>query len=160
MVVDDELDSMNLVDRVEALYRTDGMRLERSLLGAFGRADVAAEATSEAFAQLLRRGTGVRSPQAWVWRSAFAIARGMLTEPSPALFDLELIPESDTDYPADLLNALGQLSHLQRQSVVLHHYAGFTLTEVAAITGSTTGALKVHLSRGRRRLRFILGDNT
>jgi hypothetical protein len=36
---------------------------------------------------------------------------------------------------------------------------GLDLREVAAILGSTTGAVKVHLARGRRRLRKLLEED-
>ena len=38
--------------------------------------DIASEALSEAFAQLIARGAAVHDPASWVWRSAFRIARG------------------------------------------------------------------------------------
>ncbi|MEM8904194.1 MAG: sigma factor-like helix-turn-helix DNA-binding protein [Actinomycetota bacterium] len=141
----------------ERLYVEDGVRLERSILGAFGDPEVAGEAVAEAFAQLLRRGDEVRDPRAWVWRSAFAIARGLRSGPKPA----HMVPDTAVEqpqWPFDLLAALDGLSPLQREAVVLHHYAGWPLREVAVLTGSTVGALKVHLSRGRRRLREQLGE--
>ena len=59
----------------------------------------------------------------------------------------------------ELISALRKLSPKQRSAVVLHHGAGYPLREVAAILCSTTGAVKVHLARGRRRLRQLLEDD-
>jgi RNA polymerase sigma-70 factor (ECF subfamily) len=56
----------------------------------------------------------------------------------------------------ELVQALSRLSPKQRAAVVLHHAAGYPLKDVAAILGSTVGAVKVHLLRGRRRLRELL----
>ncbi len=142
---------------VEALYRADGARLERSLIGAFGDRDLAGEAVAEAFAQLLRRGDDVRNPQAWVWRSAFAIARGQADHSRSATGSVPDVAAEAADWPFDLLAALDRLSPSQRRAVVLHHYAGLPLPEVAVVIGSTAGAVKVHLARGRRRLRAELG---
>ena len=59
----------------------------------------------------------------------------------------------------DLVVALGALSERQRASVVLHDGAGYPAREVARIVGSTEAAVRVHLMRGRRRLRELLKDD-
>ena len=65
-------------DRVEAVYRSVHPRLWRSLLSYTGDAELASDAEAEAFAQVLRRGDAVDDVEAWVWRSAFRIASGLL----------------------------------------------------------------------------------
>ena len=57
---------------------------------------------------------------------------------------------------SELVTALAVLSEKQRGAVVLHHAAGYSVKEIAEILGSTPAAIKVHLSRGRRRLRTLL----
>lgn len=144
---------------VEALYRRDGARLERALVGAFGSRELAQDATAEAFAQLLRRGDGVQHPARWVWTAAFAIARGAAAEGSGR--SDQVVPDSPVrsgERDLDVLNALRVLSPMQRQAVVLHHYAWFDLRAISEITGSTVGALKVHLLRARQRMRTQLGE--
>src|SRR5262245_53877935 len=64
--------------RVEAAYRAVHPRLWRALLAFTGDAELASDAESEAFAQVLRRGDAVDDVAAWVWRSAFRIAAGLL----------------------------------------------------------------------------------
>jgi RNA polymerase sigma factor (sigma-70 family) len=59
----------------------------------------------------------------------------------------------------DLVVALGALSERQRASVVLHDAAGYPSKEVARIIGSTEVAVRVHLVRGRRRLRELLQED-
>jgi RNA polymerase sigma-70 factor (ECF subfamily) len=59
---------------------------------------------------------------------------------------------------AELLAALPRLSPKQRASIVLHYQCGYSLKEVAEIIGSTPSAVGVHLHRGRKRLRELLGD--
>jgi RNA polymerase sigma-70 factor (ECF subfamily) len=143
----------------EDLYRQQGARLWRSLLAFTGDPDVASDALSEAFAQLLRRGHGVRDPERWLWRVAFRIAAGDLKERRRA----DPLPEDRCTYemeePArDLLDALMRLSPHQRAAVVLHHAAGYRVKEIAAILGSTPAAVRVHLSRARKRLRALLEE--
>ena len=53
--------------------------------------------------------------------------------------------------------ALRQLSPAQRAAVVLHYEADLSVQEVAQRMGTSVGAVKVHLFRGRRRLRELLG---
>jgi RNA polymerase sigma factor (sigma-70 family) len=58
----------------------------------------------------------------------------------------------------ELVAALAKLSAKQRTAVVLHHAAGYPVNDVAHLIGSTSAAVRVHLMRGRRRLRELLGD--
>ncbi len=143
---------------VERLYREQGDRIWRALLAYAGDPEVASDAEAEAFAQLLRRGDKVGDPERWVWRAAFRIAAGQLkartrsSGPVPeGIYEFELPPTELTD-------ALRALSPRQRSVVVLHYIANRSVTDVATVLGMTTGSVKVHLSRGRKRLRDILGE--
>lgn len=144
---------------IESLYREHGGRLWRAVCAFAGDPEIANEAVSEAFMQLIRRGEGVREPDRWVWRAAFRIAAGELKdrrERSGAR-----LPETAYEMPEsaqDVVRALARLSPKQRASVVLHHYAGYPVKEIASIIDSTSPAVKVHLSLGRKRLRELLED--
>jgi RNA polymerase sigma factor (sigma-70 family) len=145
----------------EQLYRDRGDRLWRAVLAYSGDPEVASDAVSEAFAQGLRRGDAVRDPEAWVWRAAFRIAAGELADRRRrnAAPSSETSPAYELPEPADeLVAALLRLSPKQRACVVLHHYAGYPVKEIAAIVGSTAAAVRVHLSQGRKRLRADLGS--
>jgi RNA polymerase sigma-70 factor (ECF subfamily) len=144
---------------LEALYREQGARMWRAVLAFAGDPEVANDAVAEAFAQALRRGDAIRRPERWIWRAVFRIAAGELHARRR-----EVHTDAETAYemeePArELLAALGRLSERQRAAVVLHHAAGYSVREVAAIIDSTPAAVKVHLMRGRRRLRELLGDD-
>lgn len=152
------LDPRDFAAEVEALYRADGARLWRAVCGYAGQRAVADDAVAEAFAQLLRRGAEVRDPKAWVWRSAFRIAAGDLKRQRRDVVELTVdVGYEAPDDSLDLVAGLGELSEMQRKSVVLHDYAGFRAAEVADMIGSTEAAVRVHLLRGRRRLRTMLG---
>ena len=143
---------------LEALYRRDGGRLWRAVLMYAGDREVASDAVAEAFAQALRRGQAIRDPRRWVWRAAFRIAAGELKRRRrPALQIEEAYVQSDL--PLLLREALARLSPKQRAAVVLHHYAGYPVRDVARIIGSTSSAVGVHLHRARDRLRRLLEDN-
>jgi len=121
-----------------------------------GDPEVASDAVAEAFAQALRRGDAIRDAEAWVWRAAFRIAAGELADrrrrasaPANERPSVSFIPE----LADELIGALSRLSPKQRACVVLHHYAGYPVNEIASIVGSSVAAVKVHLSQGRKRLR-------
>jgi RNA polymerase sigma-70 factor (ECF subfamily) len=158
--VDGALAGLVRREELERLYREQGARMWRSVLAFAGDPEVASDAVAEAFAQALRRGDEIRDPERWLWRSMYRIAAGELKERGRRqMTDVERSYEIEE--PArELISALRKLSPKQRSAVVLHHAAGYPLREVAAILGSTTGAVKVHLARGRRRLRALLeGDD-
>lgn len=145
--------------RLERVYEEEGARLWRAVYLYAADREVASDAVAEAFAQALRRGDDLRSPERWVWRTAFRIAAGELkrrrNEHGPWTDASYEIP----DETAELLAALPQISPKQRAAIVLHHHAGYSLKEVADIIGSTPAAVGVHLHRGRKRLRELLGDD-
>lgn len=144
---------------LELLYREHGGRLWRAVMAFAGDREVANDAVAEAFAQALRRGGELRDPLAWVWKAAFRIAAGELKERGRFSRTWPDSAYEPAERATDLLAALGRLSAKQRAAVVLHHYAGYPVAEVADIIGSTTAAVKVHLMRGRGRLRELLGES-
>lgn len=145
--------------RIERLYRERGGRVWRGVLAFAGDPEIASDAVAEAFAQVLRRGDEVRDPERWVWRAAFRIAAGELEERRRSEV-LGTAGSYEMEEPArDLVVALGALSERQRAAVVLHDGAGYPSKEVARIIGSTDVAVRVHLMRGRRRLRELLKED-
>jgi RNA polymerase sigma-70 factor (ECF subfamily) len=148
------------VDRIERLYRERGDRIWRGLLAFAGDPEVANDAVAEAFAQVLRRGDEVRDPERWIWRAAFRIAAGDLKERRRTVETTTAIGSYEMEEPArDLVVALGALTERQRTAVILHDAAGYSAREVARIVGSTEAAVRVHLMRGRRRLRTLLRED-
>jgi len=146
-------------EELERLCREQGDRMWRSVLAFAGDPEVAKDAVAEAFAQALRRGDELRDPERWLWRAAFRIASGELKERGRRA---AVVPEGSYEMEEsarELMEALRKLSEKQRMAVVLHHAAGYPVREVAAIIGSTSAAVRVHLMRARRRLRELLEDD-
>jgi RNA polymerase sigma-70 factor, ECF subfamily len=149
---------------IEALYRQDGDRLWRALMAYAGDPDVASDAVAEAYAQLLRRGASVSKPQAWVWRAGFRIAAGELKRRNEAAGTdstdrLPAVAQLDPGVDPDLLDALALLPPKQRAAVVLFYYADSPIREIADRTGMSQLSVRVNLSRGRQRLKQILGGD-
>jgi RNA polymerase sigma-70 factor (ECF subfamily) len=145
---------------VEAVYRQDGDRLWRALYAFAGDENVASDAVAEAFAQALRRGSAIRDVRGWVWRSAFNLARGDLKHQSSLLhgpMPEGVVHDSHPDH--QLLDALHGLTPQQRAVIVLHYYVDCPVREIARRTGINPLAVRAHLSRGRKRLRVLLGDD-
>jgi RNA polymerase sigma-70 factor, ECF subfamily len=143
----------------EQVFRDAGPGLWRTIYAfAAGRQAIADDAVAEAFARALERAAQIRDPVPWLYRTAFRLATEDLRrerrrpEPDP----------EQADGPAAglvaLVPALRQLSPAQRAAVVLHYEADLPIREVAARMGTSVAAVKVHLFRGRGRLRELLGS--
>ena len=143
-------------ERVEAAYRQHHQRLWRALLSyCAGDVAVASDAESEAFTQALRRGDAIDDVGAWVWRSAFRIADGMLQRRGrrPRVD----VDEIGVDAPlAEFLALLGNLSTQQRQCVVMRYVGGYTPAEIAELLDTSPGTVRVQLHRAHTQLRAEL----
>lgn len=142
-------------DRVEQSYRRVHPRLWHALLAYSGDADLAGDAESEAFAQLLRRREAVRDPDAWVWRSAFRIAAGMLDERRRQT-PLQAAPDPDPVHRdvsvVEFISQLDALSAQQRAVVVLRYVGRFTPAEIADLLDTSPGTVRVQLHRAHAQL--------
>ncbi len=146
---------------VEQIYRQDAERLWRSVYAYAGDADVASDAVAEAYAQLLRRRSAVHDPVAWTWRTAFRVASGMLKERRAGhrLAIAGTVVHADSHPDPDLIAALSQLPEAQRAALVLFYFADLPVRDIASRVGSNGIAVRANLSRGRKRLRQLLGDD-
>ena len=141
---------------LERLYRDQRDRMWQAVFAFARDADVASDAVAEAFAQALRRGAAIHSPERWLWRTAFRIAAGELKERRRRGLDRSDETYELDELARDLITALATLPEKQRAAVVLHHAAGYPAREIAGMIGSTTPGVHVLLSRGRKRLRLLL----
>ncbi|MDP9300482.1 MAG: sigma-70 family RNA polymerase sigma factor [Actinomycetota bacterium] len=141
---------------LDKLFRTEGDGVYRTLY-AFtgGRADVAEEATAEAFARAVAKRDVLRDPLAWIYRVAFRVAIDELRA------DRRRGQEVDVALPAPelagLTDALRQLSPNQRAAIVLRHVMDLDPEEIAHRMGIAQPTVRVHLHRARKRLRELLG---
>jgi len=146
----------------DRVYREAGPGLWRALY-AFtgGRRDVAEEALAEAFTRAVEHAERIRSPVPWVYRTAFRVARVELErehrfgEKSTEASAYDAIP----DDLEQLMQALRALSPNQRAAIVLRFEEGLSVSEVAARMGISSATVRVHVFRGRKRLRELLGSD-
>jgi len=145
---------------LERVYRATASRLWRALYAYTRNTAIADEALSEAFAQALRRGAAVRHPEKWIWAAAFRIAAGEL-KAGRSQQRVDSMPEASYEIPetVEILSVLARLSPKQRGALLLRYYGGYSTSEVADILDTSPAAVRVHLMRGRRRLRQILTES-
>jgi DNA-directed RNA polymerase specialized sigma24 family protein len=147
------------LDRVEAVYRSVHARLWRSLLAYTGDAEIASDAEAEAFAQVLRRGDAVADVEAWVWRSAFRIASGLLAA-RPSSSGLGTVDGSTpaTGSVTEFLGLLAGLSPQQRACVALRYVGEYTSSEIGELLGTSAGTVRVQLNRAHAALRQTMTE--
>jgi len=146
----------------DSIWRESGATIWRAVYAySGGRRDVADDAVAEAFARAMTRGGEVTDPVAYLFRVAFRVASAELVRRTKESNDMPdtLVADPNQNGLADVLGAMRSLSPAQRAAVYLHYRADLPVREVAHLTGMSSAAVKVHLMRGRRRLRALLGDD-
>lgn len=103
----------------------------------------------------------------WLHRIAHNVAVDHLRKAGRAT-RIEAEPPSDEAGPVALRQqaeerqrlhgALGALPERQRSAILLRHQQGLSNPDVAAVLGISVRAVESLLSRGRRRLRTLIGD--
>ena len=133
-----------------------------------GDEHAAADVASDAMLTLYRHWARVnpKGRRAWVIRVttnlAFDVlksrARFVATDPTEPLFqDQEVwLPTPTLPLAPCVIAALNRLPPRQREAMVLRYIADYSEKEVAQRLGITAGALKSHLSRGRKSMRKYL----
>ena len=161
-------------DAYEALARASASRLYRTAYRIVRDPDRADDAVQQTLVTMWRELPSLRDPdrfESWTYR---LVVRLCLTESRRARrtgvrevrID-ELTPTSSDDFAeADLRDqlhrALGELSPDHRTVVVLHHYSGLPLGEIAEILGVPYGTVGSRLHHATRALRASIaaGDRT
>jgi RNA polymerase sigma-70 factor (ECF subfamily) len=150
---------------LDDLYTASYHRLVAQLYAVTGSRQEAEDVVQEAFIRALPRWEKVRTydaPEAWLrtvalnlarsrWRRAVRGAAALVRHGVP---DAE--PELSPDHVA-LMTAMRTLPEAQREALVLHHFCGMSVDEVAASVNAPSGTIKARLSRGRAALAGKLG---
>jgi RNA polymerase sigma-70 factor (ECF subfamily) len=150
--------------RVERLYLTYQPQVLRYLTRMLGQRETAQDLTQETFLRATTSDAPDHEPQqrAWIFRIARNLALNHIRDTSR---HLALAPDANrTDIPAPndialIVNeALGKLSALDRDVLVLRESAGLTYDEIATTCDMTTDAVRARLQRARGALRAMLQD--
>lgn len=150
---------MEDADAFAAFYEASYASVMAAVRATVGEAQLARDATDEAFARAAERwqvvGSAVR-PAAWTYRVAVNWAHSWRrkwarrpTRPTEALDGehLDVMPD------LDLARRLAALPLQQRQMLVLRVAFGMSVAEVAAVLGVAEGTVKSGVHRAKQRLR-------
>jgi RNA polymerase sigma-70 factor, ECF subfamily len=150
---------LDLEAELVAAYPLLARRLTLVLRDAHEAEDVAQAAFARALEQRHRFRTG--DVRAWLYTIALRLAFNELRRRRRvvALAAVEIDePEWAMQSEPDLWTALSELDEHQRGALVLNVLDGYTHAEIAQILGVRPGTVSSWISRGKDRLRVLLGD--
>ncbi|MFI7585679.1 sigma-70 family RNA polymerase sigma factor [Spongisporangium articulatum] len=147
----------------EDWYASSYGRVHRAVSLAIGDADLAEEATAEAFARALVHWRSVRKadrPDAWVYRVALNEVRSRWRRSRTearwlARQRLGTVP-APTEPSSELWRAVTQLAPRARTAIALRYVADLSEAEIAAAMGITRGTVAATLHKARARLAELL----
>jgi RNA polymerase sigma-70 factor (ECF subfamily) len=146
-------------------YRTELPRLVAQMYGLIGDRAEAEEAAQEAFVRAWARWQRISQyddPRAWTLTVAhrIAVSRWRRSQVARRFIARQRIEHVEGPGPQSvaLAQALQQLPIGQRRAIVLHHLAGRSVLEIAAMDNEPEGTVKARLARGRAALATILAD--
>ena len=146
-------------DSFAELYAAIGPRLWRAVfVYTGGQREMTDDVVAEAFARTLERGESVHDRAAYAYRIAFRLAASELRRPATVAEVPETAAPSPDDDSHALFAALRYLSPNQRAAVYLRYQADLPVDEVAHLIGTSSAAVRVHLTRGRRKLAELLPE--
>ena len=151
-------------DGFEAFYREHLGRVVRACALVTLDPDAAEDIAAEAFSRLWSHWDRIEDDDhagGYVFKSAMRLcsrkrrsAAELFTEgASPSRPD----PADVAINREDIAAALRVLPLRQRQAVVLRDWAGFSTSDIAGLLSMRESTVRVHLARGRERLRGLLG---
>jgi RNA polymerase sigma-70 factor, ECF subfamily len=144
-------------DSFDGWYRAEHARVLGLLTVVAGDADLAREATAEAFTRALERWDrvgGMDSPSAWTYR----VGVNLLRQRGRRLALERRIVRDDPRSPApsavdsDVWDAVRALPVRQRTAVALRYVCDLPQEEIAAVMGVAVGTVSSSLTAARRRL--------
>jgi RNA polymerase sigma-70 factor, ECF subfamily len=153
----------------DAFYAATAPTLVAQLYLVTGDLCQAQDCVQEAYSRAWQRWDKIcantaHDPVAWVrsvawriavsaWRRQLAHRRALRRHGAP-----QDVPGPSADVLA-VRDALRRLPLSQRAALVLHHYEGMRVDEVAEVLGVPSGTVKARLSRGRAALAALLADH-
>jgi RNA polymerase sigma factor (sigma-70 family) len=152
------------VNDFDEWYADQRPRVYVSLLALSGDADLAAEATDEAFTRAVaqwRRVRAMDSPGGWTQRVALNVLRRRMRR---RRFESRLLPrlvgrDHETMPTGEVWDLVRALPERQRIAVVLRYVADLTEPDIAIAMGIARGTVASTLAAARARLAGVLIDD-
>ena len=150
-------------NRLEETVKTYENALYRAALAILGDAQEAQDAVQDAFLRYLEKAPDFDSPEhekAWLLRVTVNGCKSRLRSPwrrrrSPLL---ESFPAATAEEEG-VMEAVQALPAKDRAAIHLFYYEGYQAAEIAAMTGEAEGTVRSRLSRARKKLRGLLGED-
>jgi RNA polymerase sigma factor (sigma-70 family) len=150
-------DGSSAVD-LAALFDSHAPAMYRTILAyTGGRADVAEEAVGEAFARASARSVTLRDAVAWLYRVAFNVANDELRRERRTTGSVQGSVQAPPEL-SGVMEALNALPPRERAVMTLFYVMDLPVSDIAARLGVASATVRVHLTRGRRHLAGLLGD--
>jgi RNA polymerase sigma factor (sigma-70 family) len=147
----------------EAFYRENLTRVVRACALVTLDRDIAEEIAAEAFTRLWSHWDRVEDADhagGYVFKTAMRLCSRRRRPDVAALAKTPGVAAPDLADAAtareDIARALRLLPLRQRQAVVLRDWAGFSTKDIAGLLSTRESTVRVHLARGRERLRGLL----
>lgn len=141
-------------ERIYRAYAAELTRYATGLVGPFDAADVVSDACLRAFRS--RGWPEVSNHRAYLYRAVFSVAkdhhRSTLARRIREQRAASPTATAAVEVDVDVLEAVDRLSMQQRAAVLLTYWADLPPDQVAEHMGISTGSVKRHLARARRRL--------
>ena len=142
----------------DAFYDATYRRTVGQIFAVTGSMAEAEDAAQEAYARAWQRWDRLdEQPEVWVRVVAHRLAVSSWRKSVNRLV-AHRREYSHADEPAAgaerlaIIDALRRIPRDQRVAIVLYHYVGLSVQEIAAHTGTRTGTVKARLARGRKAL--------
>jgi len=148
-------------DEIDDAFREYASALWRAVyVFSGGHGDVADDAVAEAFTRALPRWHAIRDPRSWLYRVAFRVAATEMKERhrrEGEVADTQ-VAVGEGEELGHVMAALRLLPPRQRAAIVLHYRLDMSVRDIARALDVSTATVRVHLHRGRERLRDLLRE--
>ncbi len=123
-----------------------------------------ADVHQEVFIKLFQTETEFHSDEhmkAWLIRVAINLSKNFLRDSKKTSGEEldENIPYLEENENSELLACVLKLPEKYRIPIHLFYYEGYSVKEISDILGLPQGTVKIHLRRGREKLKSVLTDN-
>lgn len=149
------------------LYQRHGHDLFGFAMRSLGSREAAEDVTHDSFLALLERPSGYNSSRGQLRLYLFGIARNLIRRRLKSEHATDMVRKhaggqggldphqmiEKMEIVERVRSAIFELPPLQRESLILFHYQGFSLHEICQITGDGLEAVKQRLFRARATLR-------
>ena len=146
-------------DLIEALYREHAPGMTVALALSTNDRQAAEDLVHEVFERAVIKAEYLGkhpNPSGWLYQTGYNLARNrwrlLLRWRHSVARRHPMLSEAAWDELLDLRESLKRLSAPQREVVILHHYLGYDVGEIAAMLSCPEGTVKSRLHRGRLAL--------